>query len=138
MGGSQRILTLRWGREGLPRHWSENAIAGHQRMGQAGLGDSEITGGWASGWGGNGGGGTEPWGWFVNDYRWQSEYRFCGSVCPSLSPSLISTVSHKFPLVIKFHGALPDGIFSHFPGPPAAVRNTGQVLLPQTYTKEFN
>lgn len=44
----------------------------------------------------------------------------------------------RIPPVIKLHGALPDGIFSHFPGPPGTVGNTGQALLPQNYIKEFN
>ena len=121
-------MTLEWGHH----HWASEEGAGWSLGGFRDYWRLSKWLGWSWGWG------TEPWGWFVNVYHWESEYRFCVSVCPSLSPSPSSAVAHKFPLVIKFHGALPDGIFSHSPGPPVAVRNTGQALLPQNYIKEFN
>lgn len=44
----------------------------------------------------------------------QSESRFYLSICPSMFPFSISTIFYQFPQVIKLHGALPDGRFSHF------------------------
>ena len=58
-------------------------------------------------------------------------------LCISL-PSVQFSTNSPPPPVIKFHGALPDGVFSHFPGPPGTVGNTGQALLPQNYIREFN
>lgn len=50
-----------------------------------------------------------------------SALSFGVSICPSVWPSSISAVLHESPEAIKFHGALPDGIFSHFPSPPGTV-----------------
>lgn len=53
---------------------------------------------------------------------WLSERdSVCGFVCLSIHPSSISVIFYKFLQVIKLHGALPDGIFSHFPSPPETV-----------------
>lgn len=57
----------------------------------------------------------------LNLQHWRSALSFGVSICPSVWPSSISAIFHESPEAIKFHGALPDGTFSHFPGPPETV-----------------